>query len=133
MPPIWYQVHLTAPGWNVKGFTLPGAPMIIIGHNDRIAWGLTNNGADVQDLYVETFNPASPDAYRVKGAWAKAQIIDETILIKGQPDEHLKITVTRSEEHTSELQSRLHLVCRLLLEKKKNKRCSLALVRCRHR
>jgi len=35
-------------GWNVKGFTLPGAPMIIIGHNDRIAWGFTNNGADVQ-------------------------------------------------------------------------------------
>ncbi len=95
IPSIWYEIHLTAPGWNVKGFTLPGAPMIIIGHNDRIAWGLTNNGADVQDLYVETFNPASPDAYRVKGAWAKAQIIDETILIKGQPDEHLKITVTR--------------------------------------
>ncbi len=44
IPPIWYEVHLTAPGWNVKGFTLPGAPMVIIGHNDRIAWGFTNNG-----------------------------------------------------------------------------------------
>jgi len=95
IPSIWYEIHLTAPGWNVKGFTLPGAPMIIIGHNDRIAWGFTNNGADVQDLYVETFNPASPDEYRVKGAWTKAQIIDETIHIKGQPDEHLKVTVTR--------------------------------------
>src|SRR2546429_5786145 len=95
IPSIWYEIHLTAPGWNVKGFTLPGAPMIIIGHNDRIAWGLTNNGADVQDLYVETFNPASPDEYRVKAAWTKAQIIDETILIKGQPDEHLRITATR--------------------------------------
>ncbi len=95
IPSIWYEVHLTAPGWNVKGFTLPGAPMIIIGHNDRIAWGFTNNGADVQDLYVETFNPASPDEYLVKGAWTKAQIIDETIHIKGQPDEHLKVTLTR--------------------------------------
>jgi penicillin amidase len=95
IPPIWYQIHLTAPGWNVKGLTLPGAPMIVIGHNDRIAWGFTNNGADVQDLYVEIFNPASPDEYRVKGAWTKAQIIDETIHVKGLPDEHLNVTVTR--------------------------------------
>ena len=95
IPSIWYEVHLTAPGWDVKGVTFPGAPMIVIGHNDHIAWGFTNNGADVQDLYVETFNPASPDEYRVKGAWTKAQVIDETILIKGQPDEHLKVVVTR--------------------------------------
>ncbi len=95
IPPIWYEMHLTAPGWNVKGFTLPGVPMITIGHNDHIAWGFTNNGADVQDLYVETFNPASPDEYRVKGTWNKAQIIDETIHVKGQPDEHLKVAVTR--------------------------------------
>ncbi len=54
IPPIWYEVHLTAPGWNVKGFTLPGAPLVVIGHNDKLAWGFTNNGADVQDLYIET-------------------------------------------------------------------------------
>jgi penicillin G amidase len=95
IPSIWYEVHVTAPGWNVKGFTLPGAPMVIIGHNDHIAWGFTNNGADVQDLYIETFNPASPSEYRVKGSWVKAQIIDETIRIKGRPDEHLPIMVTR--------------------------------------
>jgi penicillin G amidase len=95
IPAIWYEMHLTAPGWNVKGFTLPGAPMIIIGHNDRIAWGFTNNGADVQDLYIETFNPASPDEYRVNGAWTKAQVIEETIHVKGQPDEHLRVLVTR--------------------------------------
>jgi penicillin amidase len=95
IPSIWYEVHLTAPGWNVKGFTFPGAPLVIIGHNDRIAWGFTNNGADVQDLYIETFNPASPDEYRVRGAWTKAQVIDETIRVKGKPDEHFKVTVTR--------------------------------------
>ncbi len=95
IPSIWYEVHLTAPGWNAKGFTLPGGPMVIIGHNERIAWGFTNNGADVQDLYVETFNPAAPDEYRVKGSWTKAQIIDETIRVKGGPDEQLKVVVTR--------------------------------------
>jgi penicillin amidase len=95
IPPIWYEMHLTAPGYNAKGFTLPGAPLIVIGHNDRIAWGFTNNGADVQDLYIETFNPAAPDDYRVNGAWVKAQVFDETIHVKGQPDEHLKVVVTR--------------------------------------
>ena len=95
MPSIWYEVHVTAPGWNVKGFALPGSPMVIIGHNDRIAWGFTNNGADVLDLYIETFNPAAADEYRVKGSWAKAQIIDETIRVKGRPDEHLQVVVTR--------------------------------------
>jgi penicillin G amidase len=95
LPPVWYEVHLTAPGWNVKGFTLPGAPLLIIGHNDRIAWGFTNNGADVQDLYIETFNPAAPDEYRVRGAWTKAQVYDETIRVKGATDEYLQVMVTR--------------------------------------
>ena len=95
LPPIWYEVHVTAPEWNVKGFTLPGAPLVIIGHNDRIAWGFTNNGADVQDLYIETFNPAAPDEYRVRGAWTKAQVYDETIRIKDAPDEHWNVMVTR--------------------------------------
>jgi penicillin G amidase len=95
IPPIWYEIHLTAPGYNAEGVTLPGAPLIVIGHNDRIAWGFTNNGADVQDLYIETFNPAAPDEYRVNGAWVKAQIFDEVIRVKGQADEHLTVVVTR--------------------------------------
>jgi penicillin amidase len=95
IPPIWYELHLTAPGWNVKGFTLPGAPMVIIGHNDRIAWGFTNNGADVLDLYSETFNPAETREYRVNGKWVKAEVIDEVIHVKGSTDEHLQVTITR--------------------------------------
>ena len=95
LPPIWYQIHLTAPGWNVKGFTLPGAPLVVIGHNDHIAWGFTNNGADVQDLYIETFNLTEPDEYRVRGSWTKAQTFDEMIHVKGQPDERLNLVVTR--------------------------------------
>jgi penicillin amidase len=95
IPPIWYEIHLSAPGFNAKGFTLPGAPLIVIGHNDHIAWGFTNNGADVQDLYIEKFNPAAPNEYLVNGKWTKAQVFDETIRVKGQPDEHLKVVVTR--------------------------------------
>lgn len=95
LPPIWYEVHLTAPEWNVKGFSLPGAPMVVVGHNDRIAWGFTNNGADVLDLYVETFNPRNADEYRVNGEWKKANVYDEVIKVKGTPDEHLRLVVTR--------------------------------------
>jgi penicillin amidase len=95
IPPIWYEVHLTAPGWNLKGLTLPGAPLVVIGHNDKIAWGFTNNGADVEDLYVETFNVAAPDEYRVNGAWTKAQTFDEVIQVKGQAEQHFPVVVTR--------------------------------------
>lgn len=95
LPSIWYEMHLTAPGWNVKGFTLPGAPLVVIGHNDRIAWGFTNNGADVLDLYIETFSPANPDQYLVNGQWKKAEVYDEVVHVKGKADEHLKLMVTR--------------------------------------
>lgn len=94
VPPIWYEAHLTAPGWNVKGFTLPGAPLVVIGHNDKIAWGFTNNGADVQDLYSETFTPAM-DQYKVRGAWAKPETFDEVIAVKGQASRHFPVVVTR--------------------------------------
>jgi penicillin amidase len=95
LPPIWYEVHLTAPGWNVKGFSLPGTPLVVVGHNDRIAWGFTNNGADVLDLYMETFDSANPDQYRVNGQWKKADVYDEVIKVKGQADQHLRLVVTR--------------------------------------
>src|SRR5205085_10589746 len=53
LPGIWYMAHLQAPGLNVSGVSLPGAPGIIVGHNERIAWGITNLHFDVQDLYIE--------------------------------------------------------------------------------
>ena len=52
LPSTWYQVHIEAPGLDVTGVSLPGVPCVIVGHNQRIAWGVTNLGFDVQDLYV---------------------------------------------------------------------------------
>jgi penicillin amidase len=95
VPCIWYLMHLTAPGWNVEGFALPGAPLVIIGHNDRIAWGFTNSNADVQDLYVETFDPSNALAYRVNGEWRSADVRRETIHVRGKPDVVLDVVVTR--------------------------------------
>ena len=71
IPSPWYLVHLTAPSLNVTGATIIGLPAVIIGHNDRIAWGATNLQFDVQDLYHER-NGANvrveQDAIPVKGA-----------------------------------------------------------------
>jgi penicillin amidase len=78
-----------------RGFALPGAPLVIVGHNDRIAWGFTNSNADVQDLYEETFDPANPRNYRVNGKWATAEVRKETIHVLGKPDVEWDVTVTR--------------------------------------
>ena len=95
VPSIWYMAHLKAPGYNAKGFCLPGGPLVVIGHNERIAWGFTNNGADVQDLYIETFNPENPKQYRVNGKWVDATVRTEVIKVKGGADEKLEVVVTR--------------------------------------
>jgi penicillin G amidase len=94
-PSIWYIVNLSAPGWNAEGFTLPGVPGIVIGHNDQIAWGATNDGADVQDLFAETFNPANPLEYRVNGKWVAAETRKEIINVHGRAPETLDVIVTR--------------------------------------
>ncbi len=95
VPSIWYVAHLSAAGMNVAGVSLPGLPGIIIGHNDKIAWGMTNFGADVQDLYLEAFDPANLRRYIVDGEWKDAEIRKETIHVSGQRDQELEVTLTR--------------------------------------
>ena len=95
VPALWYVIHLTAPGLNVEGFALPGAPLVIIGHNDQIAWGFTNSNAEVQDLYIETFDAGNPLAYRANGKMLAAEVRHETIRVRLKPDVELDVIVTR--------------------------------------
>jgi penicillin amidase len=95
VPSIWYMIHLEAPGMDVSGVSLPGAPTVIIGHNQRIAWGMTNTGPDVQDLYIEQFNPANPNQYLHNGQWVNADVRDEVIKVRGAADRHVTVRVTR--------------------------------------
>lgn len=95
VPSIWYMVHLKAPGLNVSGVSLPGLPLVIIGHNEHIAWGLTNTAPDVQDLFVESINPHDPGKYQHNGQWVNTDVRDEVIKVRHQPDYHLSVTVTR--------------------------------------
>lgn len=95
VPSVWYMIHLKAPGLDVSGVSLPGLPLVIIGHNERIAWGMTNTGPDVQDLYAESFNFRDPRRYLHNGEWVDAQVRDETIKVRGERDYHLTVKVTR--------------------------------------
>ncbi|BCL80355.1 peptidase S45 [Ktedonobacteria bacterium brp13] len=84
VPSIWFECHLVAGDLNVTGASFPGAPGVIIGHNQRIAWGVTNAVSDVQDLYIEKFHPEHPEQYEFKGQWETATIVREEIQVKGQ-------------------------------------------------
>lgn len=101
MPSIWYEVGLhcvprTADcPYDVAGFTFPGVPGVVIGHNDRIAWGVTNVNPDVQDLYVEQVNPQNPDQYMFDGKWQDMQVVDEPIKVNDVVSETLKVRITR--------------------------------------
>ena len=81
-PPIWHLIHLSAPGLRVAGVTAPGAPGVIIGHNDRIAWGMTNVGPDVQDLYEEKFDPDNPKRYLTPIGWRYVEVRKEEIKVR---------------------------------------------------
>lgn len=81
-PSIWHLVHLSAPGVRVAGVGTAGLPGVIIGHNERVAWGFTNVGPDVQDLYIEKFNPDNPKQYQTPSGWQDAVIRHEQIKVR---------------------------------------------------
>jgi len=84
LPALWYQVQLSAPGINVYGVSLPGAPGVVIGFNDSISWGFTNNYRDVKDFYA--IDKKNDDTYRFDGINMPFEKRMETISIKGKPD-----------------------------------------------
>lgn len=81
-PSIWYMTELVAPGVHVAGVTFPGAPGIVLGHNDQIAWGATNLGPDVQDLYLEKFDKEKPTRYLTPSGWREAEVRHEQIKVR---------------------------------------------------
>jgi penicillin amidase len=95
-PARWYLLHLSAPGWNVAGVSLPGMPVIVIGHNDRIAWGLTNAMLDDADFYIEQEDTAKNNHYLYHGNPEPFTLREETFYIKSSDS---VVIQTRSTKH----------------------------------
>ena len=94
MPNLWYEAHLRSGGnFDVAGVTLPGYPYVIVGHNQRIAWGFTNLGPTVEDVYVETFN--SDGQYLTPEGWKQPEHRREVIQAKDKPDVIVDVLLTR--------------------------------------
>ncbi|HEY0005125.1 MAG TPA: penicillin acylase family protein [Pyrinomonadaceae bacterium] len=81
-PSIWHMASLKAPGLRVAGVTIPGVPGIILGHNEQIAWGATNLGPDVQDLYSEKFDASQPGKYLTPEGWRAVEVRREEIRVR---------------------------------------------------
>lgn len=94
-PALWYFARLTSPAGTVIGATLPGVPGVVLGRNEHIAWGFTNTGPDVQDLFIEQVDPADPSRYRTPDGWATFETVREVIRVKGAPDEVLTVRISR--------------------------------------
>lgn len=94
-PSIRYIVHLNAPGWDVIGATEAPLPGVAIGHNGRIAWGLTIVGTDQSDVYVEEVNPANPYEVRFRGTWERMRVVHDTIRVRGSAPVAVELKYTR--------------------------------------
>lgn len=80
VPGIWYQIHIVLENeYDVTGLAVPGAPTIVAGHNQNIAWGMTNVMLDDMDFYLETINPENPHQYKFNGEW-KDMIVKKEII-----------------------------------------------------
>ncbi len=84
LPSLWYEIQISTPDYNTYGVSFPGAPSVIIGYNDSIAWGVTNGGRDVRDYYEIKFKDETRQQYWFDSAWQPTQFRYEQIKIKGR-------------------------------------------------
>ena len=101
LPGTWYLARIDTPEGTLAGATAPGVPFLVMGHNGRIAWSFTTNGADVQDLFVET--PAGPGLYLTPDGPRPFILHQERLRVRGQADEVLTVRETRHGPVISDL------------------------------
>ncbi len=94
-PGVWYLARLETPQHRIAGATVAGVPLVVIGHNERIAWGFTTTTADVEDLFVEQLDPADPNRYRTPQGSEPFKSRHETITVKGAAPVDIAIRETR--------------------------------------
>jgi len=93
-PSVWYEAHVTYPGYEWYGYHLPLIPFALIGHNRNHAWALTMLANDDIDLFQETFDPVNPEKVKHRGEWTEVKVVEETIKVRFWPDQKLRIRIT---------------------------------------
>ena len=99
----WYQVHLCGGSFNVAGMSYVGLPAVMIGRNDRVAWGITNNICSQRDLYQERTSQENPGAFLYDGEWEPEQRLVETIKVRGGESVEKTIRFSRNGPIVDEL------------------------------
>ncbi|HET9894057.1 MAG TPA: penicillin acylase family protein [Streptosporangiaceae bacterium] len=94
LPPAWYEVGLSAPGYDVTGVSVPGLPGVLIGHNDHIAWSLAGTQNQAALFYVEKTSKSRPGRYFWRGQWRPMRKLHYTIGVRGQPARQLTVSLT---------------------------------------
>ena len=91
LPAIWFQLSMESPGYHVAGVSIPGTPVVLIGHNEHIAWSLTDAQNQQTFFYVEKEDAAHPGMYFWKGDWKAYTTLSYDIPVLGGATEHLKV------------------------------------------
>ena len=102
-PILWYLAHVQAPGLSLTGATVPGVPLLILGHNDHIAWGMTTTGGDTEDLFLEDIDPHDPKRYLTPDGPKPFVVRNEEIRVKDDAPVVLPVRETRHGPVISDL------------------------------
>jgi penicillin G amidase len=94
LPAIWFQVTLDSPGYHVAGVTIPGAPAVVIGHNQHISWSLTDAQNQQTFFYQEKEDKAHPNQYFWNGSWKQYTAVSYDIPVLGASPEHLTVKLS---------------------------------------
>jgi penicillin amidase len=94
-PGFWYLARLKTPQGEIAGGTVAGVPLVVIGHNERIAWGFTTTGGDVEDLFIERIDPSDPNRYLTPEGNANFTTRDELIIVRGAAPVAMTVRSTR--------------------------------------
>ena len=95
VPSVWHEIHLVAPGLDVCGVSFPGMPLVVIGHNSKVAWGITNSYADTMDLFLERFHSDDPNLVETEAGFMPVQLFQEEVRVKGGETVVEEVRVTR--------------------------------------
>src|SRR6266852_3362169 len=102
-PDIWYLVRIDTPVLHLAGATSPGAPFVVIGHNQRVGWGFTTTESDVEDLFIERPDPADPSRYLAPGGSLPFETRQEVIKVRRGTPVDLTVRATRHGPVISDL------------------------------